>query len=497
MADVQNLANLVQRLETAVQKLEGSSYAPSSSSSGSTTTVSSSPNMPSHPSLQAYDQWIANSVDQFIQNSNKIGGELAKQAELLIHAIAEQRLYVGLAARCSKPKDSKTQQELLAPTSNAMTAISSFRDANRRSKQFNHLSAVSEGIPCLGWVCIDKTPCPYIKEMKDAALFYANRVLKEFKGVDDKHVNWVKSLNQMFDDLQAYVKQHHTTGVAWNVKGEPATLKQLKEKPKKAQKPGKGGSAPAPPPPSGPAPPPPPPPAADFTPAAPVQSSENNAGKMFAEIQALKDKAGEGLKQTYKKDADGNKILVGAPPKTKGAPQPVVRKTAPKYGSATQAKKPARFELEGGKKWFVENQSDNHKIEIEATMSQTVYIFKCEKSTIQIHGKCNSITVDSCKKINVVFDNVISQLDVVNCQSVKAQVMGKVSSVQVDKCDGFDMYLSKESINAEFVTAKSSALNISVPMEVDDMDDFKEFAVPEQFKTIWNGKKFVTTMAEQ
>lgn len=164
------------------------------------------------------------------------------------------------------------------------------------------------------------------------------------------------------------------------------------------------------------------------------------------------------------------------------------------HGSATQIKKPARFELEGGKKWFVEHQSDNHKIEIEATMSQTIYIFKCEKSTIQIHGKCNSITVDSCKKINVVFDNAISQLEVVNCQSVKAQVMGKVSSVQVDKCDGFDMYLSKESINAEFVTAKSSALNISVPTED---DDFKEFAVPEQFKTIWDGKKFVTTMAEQ
>ena len=127
-------------------------------------------------------------------------------------------------------------------------------------------------------------------------------------------------------------------------------------------------------------------------------------------------------------------------------------------------------------------------------MSQTVYIFKCEKSTIQIHGKCNSITVDNCKKINVVFDNAISQLEIVNCQSVKAQVMGKVPTVQVDKTDGFDMYLSQESIQAEFVTAKSSALNISVPVAD---DDFKEFPVPEQFKTVWNGKKFVTTIAEQ
>lgn len=301
---------------------------------------------------------------------------------------------------------------------------------------------------------------------------------------------------QMFDDLQSYVKQHHTTGVSWSMKGEPATLKHLKEKPKKAEKPGKSNkSAPAPPPPAGPAPPPPPPPAADFTPNENFGNNveDNAANKMFDEINSLRDRAGAGLKKTYERDADGNKILVGDKPKTKGAPKPVER-TKPKYGSAVQTKKPPRFECEGGKKWFVEHQSDNHKIEIEATMSQTVYIFKCEKSTIQIHGKCNSITVDNCKKINVVFDNAISQLEIVNCQSVKAQVMGKVPTVQVDKTDGFDMYLSQESIKAEFVTAKSSALNISVPMAD---DDFKEFAVPEQFKTIWDGKKFVTTTAEQ
>ena len=25
------------------------------------------------------------------------------------------------------------------------------------------------------------TPCPYVKEMKDAGMFYANRVLKDYK----------------------------------------------------------------------------------------------------------------------------------------------------------------------------------------------------------------------------------------------------------------------------------------------------------------------------
>ena len=102
------------------------------------------------------------------------------------------------------------------------------------------------------------------------------------------------------------------------------------------------------------------------------------------------------------------------------------------------AKKAPRCEL-SNKKWEIEFQQDNHKIEIDTELKHKVYIYKCEKSTIQVHGKCTSITVDNCKRINVVFDNVLSQLEVINCQSVKSQVMGTIQTVQVDKTDGFDM----------------------------------------------------------
>lgn len=122
-------------------------------------------------------------------------------------------------------------------------------------------------------------------------------------------------------------------------------------------------------------------------------------------------------------------------------------------------------------------------------MTQTVYIFKCENCTVQVHGKCNSITADMCKKINIVFDNAVAQLEVINGQSIKCQVMGNVPTVSVEKTDGFHMYLSKESLNAQFITAKSSEMNLSVPNE---QDEFTEFPLPEQFKTVWRNNKFVT-----
>ena len=51
--------------------------------------------------------------------------------------------------------------------------------------------------------------------MVDAAQFYANRVLKEFKEKDPIHSEWVKEWMKVLSELNAYVQQHHTTGLTW------------------------------------------------------------------------------------------------------------------------------------------------------------------------------------------------------------------------------------------------------------------------------------------
>ena len=32
-------------------------------------------------------------------------------------------------------------------------------------------------------------------------------------------MDWVQNWNNVFKELQAYIKQHHTTGLTWNPKG--------------------------------------------------------------------------------------------------------------------------------------------------------------------------------------------------------------------------------------------------------------------------------------
>ncbi|XP_022250328.1 adenylyl cyclase-associated protein 2-like, partial [Limulus polyphemus] len=105
---------------------------------------------------------------------------------------------------------------LLKPTSDQIQAVQDFRQKNRASTYFNHLSAVSESIPALGWVTVAPAPAPYVKEMLDAGQFYTNRVLMDYKDKEKTHVDWARNWLQFLNDLQAYIKKYHTTGLSWN-----------------------------------------------------------------------------------------------------------------------------------------------------------------------------------------------------------------------------------------------------------------------------------------
>lgn len=135
----------------------------------------------------------------------------------LISFTRAQLRYINLAASQGKPSEAE-QMQLLTPTSNKISAIQQFREKNRASQYFNHLSAISESIPALGWVAISPTPAPYVKEMNDAGQFYTNRVLKDWKEKDKRHVEWCRAWVQLLTELQAYVKQYHTTGLVWSGK---------------------------------------------------------------------------------------------------------------------------------------------------------------------------------------------------------------------------------------------------------------------------------------
>ena len=87
----------------------------------------------------------------------------------------------------------------------------------------NHLFTVKEGIGFVGWVTVSPKPALYIKENFDQALFYGNRVVKEYKGKEDIHVEWMQAYTGAIKELQDYVGTNNTTGLVWNPDGVELT----------------------------------------------------------------------------------------------------------------------------------------------------------------------------------------------------------------------------------------------------------------------------------
>ena len=58
----------------------------------------------------------------------------------------------------------------------------------------------------------------------------------------------------------------------------------------------------------------------------------------------------------------------------------------------------------------------------------------------------------------------------------------------MDKTDGCQMFLSKECMDVNIITAKSSEMNVMIP----NGEEFVEQPLPEQFRTTLNGLKLET-----
>ncbi|XP_071564352.1 adenylyl cyclase-associated protein 1 isoform X2 [Temnothorax nylanderi] len=474
----EHLEELVNRLENVTRRLENfavqtqdtavqtSTPSPKrSTSSGSSLSLSlkqeTIPNPPTNMSVAGYEDLLAGPVKEYLQLSQKIGGDVAVHSKLVEKAFQIQLQFIKMAASRPAPTNQSEQVSLFTPMSVQIQQIQEFREKNRGSQFFNHLSAISESIPALGWVAVSPTPAPYVKEMNDAGQFYTNRVLKDWKEKNKIHIDWCKAWVQTLTDLQQYVRQHHTTGLVWGKTAAP-------------------GGIPA-------GIPPPPPPSMPIGDIAPMVNDDRSA--LFAQINQGEDITKSLKKVTSDMQTHKNPALRSGPAPFK-APTVNAAPTKTVLPANAPIDKPPVFTRDG-KKWLMEYHKGENLVIDDVEMNNVVYVFRCQDSTLTIKGKINSIVMDSCRKSSVVFDSLVSSIEFVNCQSVQMQVLGKVPTISIDKTDGCQMYLSAESLAVELITSKSSEMNVMVPKA---NGDYSEYPVPEQFKTTIS-KNGLSTMA--
>jgi adenylyl cyclase-associated protein len=206
----QQIDALIKRLESVLVRLEslevlGGKSGASAGSSGEA------------PQVSAYDEYIENNVAPFLAVCRDIGGDLNGLAELVENGFKEVRKIVDQASKSKQPSD-EAFGTIVQPLASILQQITEYKDKRRGSEYYNHEYAVAEGIQCLAWVTVPKTPAAYTKEMVNAAQFYNNKVLVAYKQKDKRHVEFVEKFKQVIEELANYIKEHHTTGLKWNPK---------------------------------------------------------------------------------------------------------------------------------------------------------------------------------------------------------------------------------------------------------------------------------------
>ncbi|EKD19647.1 uncharacterized protein L3040_002010 [Drepanopeziza brunnea f. sp. 'multigermtubi'] len=529
--NMHNLTTLIKRLEAATSRLEdmAASSIDLSAVNGAPTPAPTGP-LPVPPvakaaepkpvvealpeSVEDFDAFINGPVKAFVNLSDEIGGPVAEQASSVLRAFAGQRKFILITTKAKKPDMTKPVfMTLLKPLQESITAVSDIRDANRGSAVFNQLSAVSESIGVLAWVTVEPKPHKHVEESLGSAQYWGNRVLKEFKDKDPKQVEWIQSYYQVFKDLTEYVKQTFPTGVQWNVKGVSAedAIKDVEQSQPAPHHPhpAAGAGAPPPPPPGpppppikfdGPPPPPPPPSGAGATPGAgagldavfndlnkgadvtkglrkvnPDQMTHKNPSlRAGATVPQRSDSASSVSSNRGKSPAPGKK------------PKPESMRT----------KKPPVKKLDGNK-WIIENyDNEPAPVEIEASISHSILISRCNKTTIIVKGKANAISIDNSPRLSLVIDSLVSSVDVIKSANFAMQVLGVLPTVLMDSVDGAQIYLSKESIQTEVFASKCSGINLLISSAEED-GDFKEVPLPEQLRTyITEDGKVVSEIVE-
>ncbi|KAI9639930.1 suppressor of rasval19 [Ciborinia camelliae] len=461
---------------------------------------------PTPATVAEFDSFIQGAVKKYVNLSDEIGGVVSQQASSVLKAYVGQRRYILITTKSKKPSmQDEPYQKLIKPLQDSFTAVDEIRKANRASPYFNHLSAVSESIGVLAWVTMDNKPHKHVDESLGSAQYYGNRVLKDFKEKDPKQVEWIQSFYQVFKDLSEYVKDNFPNGIPWNPKGLDleAASKDVDQKASSPPAPHPnaptGGAAPPPPP------PPPPPPVFDDIPSKPAPKQADASaglGAVFSELNKGADVT-KGLRKvnaeqmTHKNPS----LRAGATVPTRSDSQSSLnsnRGKSPAPGKkpkpeSMRTKKPPVKKLEGNK-WFIENyENESTPIEIEASISHSILISRCSKTTIMIKGKANAISIDNCPRLSLIVESLVSSIDVIKAPNFALQVLGVLPTIMMDQVDGAQIYLGKDSLNTEVFTAKCSSVNILLPdLESEESEgggDYKEVPLPEQLRTwIENGK---------
>ncbi|KAL1509828.1 hypothetical protein ABEB36_004507 [Hypothenemus hampei] len=116
--------------------------------------------------------------------------------------------------------------------------------------------------------------------------------------------------------------------------------------------------------------------------------------------------------------------------------------------------------------WIVQNQKacQKHLVLNVARKEENVCISNCDDCTIIIETFVNSIRLDLCNRVTILFKNAL-KVHVIDCKVCNLHCFEKISELNMINCENCGIHLSDNSLDTSIDTSNCSKTNVNFPFE--------------------------------
>lgn len=209
-----NLVGLVERLELAVNKIEGLVGYSSHHEEVKAAPVESKPRVEALPGFVVdYQNNVLARLTQLSQNAQAVDPQIVEVTNEIVKGMRFIEQVLIATSKCKKPNDQEQQQEITAKLLEIFKKLADFK--NIRNNFTNHSTAAYEIGQALQWP-VSPMPGPIIDNFLDAGAFYGNKILM---AKIETHSAWYKLLREIIITVRDYVKENFASGLNWNPNG--------------------------------------------------------------------------------------------------------------------------------------------------------------------------------------------------------------------------------------------------------------------------------------
>lgn len=124
--------------------------------------------------------------------------------------------------------------------------------------------------------------------------------------------------------------------------------------------------------------------------------------------------------------------------------------------------------------------------------------FNCTKCKIEIVGKCQNVSIQSCKNSEIHIDQVVSQVEMFKCQALKVYAIKQLPMANIEGCNQVNIYLTYDTLKTKISTSctRSTIINWPkadmTPEQLQETANWFMEAVPEVYTTTVAGNTLDT-----